>query len=123
MRHNTVTKRLGRQTGHRQALIRNMTTSFLRYEKIKTTETKAKIINGVAEKMITLARRGDLAARRQVLTIVQDKDVVQKLFDVIAARYSNRQATDSGGRGGYTRILKLGPRHGDAAPMVLLELV
>lgn len=123
MRHNKVTKRLGRQTGHRQALIRNMTTSLLRHEKIKTTETKAKVVTPVAEKMITLARRGDLAARRQVLTIVQDKDVVQKLFDVLAARYSNRQSTDSGGRGGYTRILKLGPRHGDGAPMVLLELV
>lgn len=123
MRHNKVTKRLGRQTGHRTALIRNMTTSLMEHEKIKTTETKAKIIAGVAAKMITLARRGDLAARRQVLTVIQNKDIVQKLFDVIAARYNSRQTNDPGGRGGYTRILKLGPRHGDAAPMVLLELV
>lgn len=123
MRHNKVTKRLGRQTGHRLSLIRNITTKLMLHERIKTTEAKAKVVAPVAEKMISLARKGDLASRRQVLTVIENKEVVQKLFDVIATRYNNRQRTDAGGTGGYTRILRVGPRHGDGAPMVLLELV
>jgi large subunit ribosomal protein L17 len=91
-------------------------TSFFAYERIETTESKAKEISGLAEKMITLAKRGDLHSRRQVLSYLMDEEVVKKLFDAIAPKYIDRQ-------GGYTRVLKLGPRRGDAAPMAILELV
>jgi large subunit ribosomal protein L17 len=109
-------RKLGRDTSARKALFRSMLTSFFAYERIETTEAKAKEISGMAEKMITLAKRGDLHARRQVLSSLYDEEVVTKLFDVIAPKYAERQ-------GGYTRVLKLGPRRGDAAPMAIIELV
>lgn len=114
--------KLGRDTSARKALFRDLVTDLFIYERIETTEAKAKEVRSIAEKMITLAKRGDLHARRQVASFVrreqatEEQDVIQKLFSEIASRYSERQ-------GGYTRILKLGPRRGDAAPMVYLELV
>ncbi len=109
-------RKLGRPTDHRRAMLRNLVTSLLREEKIKTTDTRAKEVKRMAEKMITLAKRGDLHARRQVLAYVFDETVVKNLFDEVAPRYAERN-------GGYTRILKLGPRRGDAAELVILELV
>ncbi len=108
--------KLGRTTSHRRALFRNMVTSLFASERIETTEAKAKEVQPVAEKLITLAKRGDLHARRQAASYMMDEDVVKKLFDVIGPRYTERA-------GGYTRIIKLGNRRGDAAPMALLELV
>lgn len=108
--------KLGRDSSARKALFRSILTSFFLHERIETTEAKAKEISGLAEQLITLAKRGDLAARRQAIARLADEDVVRKLFGEIAAKYSDRQ-------GGYTRILKLGPRRGDAAPMAILELV
>jgi large subunit ribosomal protein L17 len=109
-------RKLGRDSSARKALFRSILTSFFAYERIETTEAKAKEISGLAEKMITLAKRGDLHARRQVSSYLMDEEVVKKLFSTIAEKYSDRQ-------GGYTRVLKLGPRRGDAAPMAILELV
>jgi len=109
-------RKLGRTSGHRKALFRNLVTSFLDKERVETTEPKAKELRSFAEKMITLAKRGDLHARRQALAFMTDETVVAKLFDNVAKRFENRN-------GGYTRITKLGPRQGDAAPMVLIELV
>ncbi len=109
-------RKLGRDTSARKALFRSILTSFFKHERIETTEAKAKEISGLAEQLITLAKRGDLAARRQAIARLADEEVVRKLFDEIAAKYNDRQ-------GGYTRILKIGPRRGDAAPMVILELV
>lgn len=111
-----ILRKLGRQAGHRKALFRHVVTELFDHERIETTEVKAKEVRVLAEKMITLAKRGDLHARRQVAEVVTDPQVVQKLFDTIAGRYAERN-------GGYTRIMKIGPRRGDAAPMVLLELV
>ena len=109
-------RRLGRPTAHRNAMLRNLVTDLLRAGRITTTDTRAKETRKLAEKMITLGKRGDLHARRQVLAFVYDEDVTKKLFDEIAPKYQERN-------GGYTRILKLGPRRGDAAEMVFLELV
>jgi large subunit ribosomal protein L17 len=109
-------RKLGRNTGHRGALLRNIVTSFLQNERIETTEARAKELKSIAEKMITLGKRGDLAARRQVLSYLLDENVVRKLFDTIAPKYADRQ-------GGYTRIIKTGYRRGDAASMVIIELV
>ncbi|WP_138204894.1 50S ribosomal protein L17 [Haloimpatiens lingqiaonensis] len=109
-------RKLGRPTDHRRAMLRNLVTSFLKNEKIETTETRAKETKKLAEKMITLAKRGDLHARRQVAAFVQEKEVVEKLFSDIAPKYAERN-------GGYTRIYKVGPRRGDAAEVVILELV
>ena len=109
-------RKLGRDTSARKALFRSILTSFFKHERIETTEAKAKEISGLAEQLITLAKRGDLSARRQAIADLADEEVVRKLFDEIAAKYNDRQ-------GGYTRILKIGPRRGDAAPMVILELV
>ena len=109
-------RKLGRDTSARKALFRSILTSFFKHERIETTEAKAKEISGLAEQLITLAKRGDLAARRQAIARLADEEVVRKLFDEIAAKYNDRQ-------GGYTRILKIGPRRGDAAPMAILELV
>ena len=109
-------RKLGRDSSARRAMFRNILTSFFACERIKTTEAKAKELRSLAEKMITLAKRGDLHARRQALSYLMDEEVVTKLFDSIAPKYSERQ-------GGYTRILKLGVRRGDAAPMAILELV
>ena len=109
-------RKLGRDSSARKAFFRSILTSFFKHERIETTEAKAKEISGLAEQLITLAKRGDLAARRQAIARLADEEVVRKLFDEIAAKYNDRQ-------GGYTRILKIGPRRGDAAPMVILELV
>jgi large subunit ribosomal protein L17 len=108
--------KLGREKSHRDAMLRNIVTSFLKEGKVTTTETKAKELKRLAEKMITLGKRGDLHARRQAVSFITDKDVVKKLFDDIAPKYTGRN-------GGYTRIIKIGPRRGDAAEMVLVELV
>lgn len=117
-------RKLNRRTGARKALFRDLVTDLFIYERIETTEAKAKEVRSIAEKMITLAKRGDLHARRQVASFVRPEtanentgqDAVQKLFSEIAPRFSERQ-------GGYTRILKIGPRRGDGAPMAILELV
>ena len=116
MRHGKAGFKLGRVTAHRWALFRNLLVALFRHERITTTEAKAKAVRGLAEHMVTLAKRENLHARRQVLAMVPDSEVVGTLFDTIAARFSDRN-------GGYTRIIKLGPRPGDNAPMVLLELV
>ena len=116
MRHRKDGFKLGRLTQHRWALFRNLLVALFRHERITTTEAKAKAVRGLAEHMVTLARRENLHARRQVLGMVPDAGTVATLFDRIAARFSDRN-------GGYTRIIKLGPRRGDNAPMVLLELV
>ena len=116
MRHGKAGFKLGRVTAHRWALFRNLLVALFRHERIMTTEAKAKAVRGLAEHMVTLAKRENLHARRQVLSMVPDAEVVGTLFDTIAARFSDR-------KGGYTRIIKLGPRPGDNAPMVLLELV
>jgi large subunit ribosomal protein L17 len=112
----TMQRKLGLPTDHRLAMLRNLVTSFLKYGKIETTITRAKETSKLAEKMITLAKRGDLHARRQVLSFVTEEAVVRNLFDNVAPKYSERH-------GGYTRILKLGPRRGDGAEVVILELV
>jgi len=116
MRHKIAGRKLSRATDHRMALYRNLVTDLLRYEKIVTTEAKAKEARSLAEKMITLGRKGGLPARRQALVVVYDKDVVNKLFAELGPRYAQRA-------GGYTRVVKLGPRLGDGAPMAQLELV
>lgn len=109
-------RKLGRDSSARKALFRGMLTSFFQYDRIETTEAKAKELRGLADQMITLAKRGDLHARRQVLAYLMDEDVVKKLFDEIAPKYADRQ-------GGYTRVIKLGLRKGDAAPLALIKLV
>lgn len=109
-------RKLGRRTNHRRSMLRNLVTSLLAKERIETTETRAREVSTLAEKMITLAKRGDLHGKRQVLSYVLEEDVAKKLFDTIAPRYEKRA-------GGYTRIVRIEPRRGDAAPMALLELV
>jgi large subunit ribosomal protein L17 len=117
MRHQRTRNKLSRSASHRKALFMNLSREVFNHERIKTTEAKAKAVAPEVEKLITLAKRGDLHARRQALSALgQDKFVVHKLFDEIAPRYTDRH-------GGYTRILKLGPRHSDATEMVYLELV
>lgn len=109
-------RKLGRVTAHRQAMFANLVTSLFKHERVTTTLTKAKDARSVAEKLITLAKKGDLHSRRRVMRTIKDKDVVAKLFDNLGPKYADRP-------GGYTRILKLEPRRGDAAPMAILELV
>jgi large subunit ribosomal protein L17 len=116
MRHKVAGRGLSRATGHRQAMFRNLVTDLLTYEKIRTTEAKAKEIRAIAEKMITLGKKDGLEARRQMLAYLYDKMIVDKVFKDIAVRYAERS-------GGYTRITNLGPRLGDGASMVQLELV
>ncbi len=116
MRHKVAGRKLGRSSSHRRALYRNLVTDLLGYEKIITTEAKAKEVRGLAEKMITLGKDGGLHSRRRALSFIIDKKVTEKLFSEIAPRYAERP-------GGYTRIVKLGPRLGDGAAMVQLELV
>jgi large subunit ribosomal protein L17 len=116
MRHRVAKKRLGRDPSHRKALMRNLVTDLFRYERIRTTEARAKALRPVAEKLITKAKRGDVQARREVLKWVNDKDVVDHLFLAIAPSFQDRP-------GGYTRIVKLGRRQGDAAPVAIIELV
>ncbi len=109
-------RKLGRPSAHRKSMLRNLVTDLFNYERIQTTDARAKETRRIAEKMITLAKRGDLHAKRQVLEYVVNEDVVNKLFSEIAPKYAER-------KGGYTRILKLGPRQGDTAETVFLELV
>ena len=116
MRHKVAGRKLGRSSGHRRALYRNLVTDLLNYEKITTTEAKAKEVRSLADKMITLSKEGGLHSRRQALSFIIDKKVTDKLFTYLAPRYAERP-------GGYTRIIKLEPRLGDGAPMVRLELV
>ncbi len=116
MRHNKTGRRLGRNSSHRSAMMRNMVTSLLEHEKITTTDARAKELRKIAEKMITLGKRGDLHARRQALQVIRDPKVVGKLFELVAPRYQNRP-------GGYTRIIKLGHRAGDNAALSMIELV
>jgi large subunit ribosomal protein L17 len=116
MRHLKVGRQLSRNSAHRWALMRNLITALLREEKIQTTDPKAKELRRWADRVITLGKRGNLHARRQALSIVQDKAVVRKLFETIAPRFKDRP-------GGYTRIIKLGIRRGDAAQMSVIELV
>jgi large subunit ribosomal protein L17 len=108
--------RLGGSPAHEKLMLANLATSLFRHGRIQTTEVKAKRLRPLAERLVTFAKRGDLHARRRVLTVVRDKDVVYTLFDEIAPRYTNRN-------GGYTRIVKTGIRKGDAAPMAVIELV
>jgi large subunit ribosomal protein L17 len=116
MRHQAHHGRLGVQPSHRRAMIRNMVTSLLKHERIKTTKTRAKEVRRYAEKMITLAKKETLASKRDVLGFVREREVVNKLFKTLIYRYAQR-------KGGYTRMLKLGFRAGDGADMVFLELV
>src|SRR5512139_3437474 len=118
MRHRVANRKLGRTTPHRIALLRNLATALFDKERIRTTLPKAKEVRSFAERLITLARREDnrVHARRQVARDIQSPAVVKKLFDTLGARYATRP-------GGYTRILRLGPRHGDGAEMAYLELV
>ena len=118
MRHQKTRNKLSRDAAHRKALLMNLSKEIIEHERVKTSEAKAKAVKPEIEKLITLARKGDLHARRQAISILQhpDKGVIYKLFDEIAPRYTERP-------GGYTRILKLGPRPSDATEMVYLELV
>ena len=116
MRHKISGRKLGRSTSHRKALYRNLVTDLLGNEEIVTTESRAKEVRGLAEKMITLGKEGELHSRRQALSFILDKKVAEKVFAELAPRYAERT-------GGYTRIIKLGPRLGDGAAMVKLELV
>jgi len=116
MRHRKRHGKLGRSPSHRIALMRNMVTSLLDHEVVETTDAKAKELRRIADRMITLGKRGDLHARRQALSVIRSKSVTAKLFDELADRYKERQ-------GGYTRVLKTRNRVGDAAAMSLVELV
>ncbi len=115
MRHRKARNKLGVGTAHRQAMLRNMVTSLMEHESIVTTDARAKALRSLADKMITLGKRGDLHARRQALRVIRSKSVTRRLFDEIAPRYANRE-------GGYTRVIKKGFRHGDNAPMSIIEL-
>ncbi len=116
MRHRKSGRKLGRTSSHREAMFRNMITSLFEHERIVTTTPKAKEARRIADKMITLAKRGDLHAKRQAMSYIRSKDVVAKLFDVIQLQFVDRN-------GGYTRIIQTGVRQGDAAAMAILELV
>jgi large subunit ribosomal protein L17 len=116
MKHARSGKKLGRDSAHRKALYANLACSLIEHGRIKTTEAKAKAVKPFAEQMITLGKRGDLAARRKALSELRSQDVVAQLFAAVAPRFADRP-------GGYTRIVKLGQRQGDAAEMVYLELV
>lgn len=109
-------RKLRRTSSQRRAMLKNMATSLLKYGRVETTEPKAKEVKRVTEKMISLGKRGDLHARRQALAYLMDETVVKDLFETIAPKYAQRQ-------GGYTRVLKIGPRRGDSAPMAIVELV
>ena len=115
MRHGVAGRRLGRNSSHKRALMRNLATSLILHERIQTTDSKAKELRSVVEKMITLGKRGDLHARRLAASFVIGKEAVQKLFEM-APRYNDT-------KGGYTRIMKLGRRLGDAAPISIIELI
>ncbi|MGB5213333.1 MAG: 50S ribosomal protein L17 [Anderseniella sp.] len=116
MRHGKSGRKLNRTSSHRKAMFANMAAALIKHEQIVTTLPKAKDLRPIAEKLITLAKRGDVHARRQAMSKVRDEDQVKKLFDVLGARYGERN-------GGYTRVLKAGFRYGDSAPMAVIELV
>jgi len=116
MRHGKSGRKLNRTSSHRKAMFANMAAALIKHEQIVTTLPKAKDLRPVAEKLITLAKRGDVHARRQAMSRVRDEDQVKKLFEVLGERYSERN-------GGYTRVLKAGFRYGDSAPMAVIELV
>jgi large subunit ribosomal protein L17 len=116
MRHGNAHRKLNRTAEHRRAMFANMAAALIKHEQIVTTLPKAKDLRSVVEKLITLGKRGDLHARRQAIAEMRDKDMVKKLFDVIGPRYKDRN-------GGYTRVLKAGFRHGDNAPVAVIELV
>ncbi len=116
MNHRKTGRKLGRSVAHRKALFRNMVTSLLQHEQIRTTDAKAKELRGIADRMITLGKRGTLHARRQALETIRSKDVTSKLVDELAERYRERP-------GGYTRVIKLGRRPGVAAELSIIELV
>lgn len=116
MRHGAAYRKLGRTVSHRQAMFANMAASLIKHEQITTTLPKAKELRPFVEKLVTLAKKGDLHARRQAISAVRDVPQVGKLFDTLAARYADRQ-------GGYIRIMKAGFRHGDNAPMAVIEFV
>jgi len=116
MRHRKRHGKLGRDSAHRKALMRNMVTSLLDHERVETTDAKAKELRRIADRMITLGKRGSLHARRRALSVIRDKAVAAKVFDDLAARFKERA-------GGYTRVLKVRTRVGDAAPMSIVELV
>ena len=116
MRHRKAGRKLGRVSSHRKAMLNNITTSLLKHERIITTDAKAKELRSVAEKVITLGKRGSLHARRQTLSLIRDSQVTEKVFDELSSRYSDRQ-------GGYTRIIKVGYRDGDNAPLSVVELI
>ena len=116
MRHGKSGRKLNRTASHRKAMFANMAAALIKHEQIVTTLPKAKELRPIADKLITLAKRGDLHARRQAISKVRDKDMVAKLFDTLGPRYEER-------KGGYTRVLKAGFRFGDNAPMAVIELV
>ena len=116
MRHAKRVKKLGRTKSHRKAMLANMAASLLTYQVIKTTETKAKEVRKLAEKLISLGKKGDLHAHRQAYDVIKDRKLVKKLFDEIAPKFADRE-------GGYTRVSKLGPRRGDGAPLSVVELL
>lgn len=116
MRHRVAGKKLGRSPSHRRALLRNLVTALLQYEAVETTDAKAKELKRWGDRMITLGKAGTLHARRRAATVIQRAGVVKKLFDELAPRYAARP-------GGYTRVVKLGVRHGDAAAVSMVELV
>jgi large subunit ribosomal protein L17 len=116
MRYGKSGSKLGRTSSHKKAMLRNMVTSFIKYGKIRTTDSKAKELKIVADKLVTLGKRGDLHARRQALSFVRDRAMVGKLFDEMSASYQNRA-------GGYARIIKIGNRIGDNAPMSIVEFI
>src|SRR5881296_3283351 len=116
MRHHRSGKKLGRDSAHRRALYSNLTSALIEHGRIRTTEAKAKAVRPIAEQMITLGRRGDIHARRQALAYLRSQEIVHQLFSEVAPRFLDRP-------GGYTRIVRIGPRQGDAAEMVYLELV
>ena len=116
MRHRKQGRRFNRSSSHRKAMLENLANALIKHEQIKTTLPKAKDLRSVVEKLITLGKRGDLHARRQALAVLPEEGMVRKLFGELAERYEDRP-------GGYTRVLKAGFRHGDAAPMAIIELV
>jgi large subunit ribosomal protein L17 len=116
MRHQKTGRKLGRDPAHRKALYANLTCSLIEHGRIRTTEAKAKELRPIAEQMITLGKRGDVHAHRQAVAFLRSKPAAHRLFAEIAPRFADRP-------GGYTRIVRIGPRHGDAAPMAYLELV
>lgn len=116
MRHRKKGKKIGSDAAHGKAIMNNMAAQLFEHGRIKTTETKAKELRGTVDRIVTLAKRGDVHSRRQVLSIINRKELVHKIFSETADQFKERN-------GGYTRIMKLGPRLGDAAPMVIIELV